>query len=571
MVKNLSFLVLFSVLANPVAAQNVNPENARSLAEQATQIAREGKRDEALRLYREALAIVPEDISILRDYAVVLGWNEEYKKAIPVIENILSKDTAQPDWALREFARTFLFGDATEDALDLLDVLVERGDYSEDTLSKRALAMRWLGKNDDAEVAYRDMLRRYPESGAAYAGLAYVAADRNRISDGLETLDSAPAPVQSQRDILVARIQLLNWMGRHYEAQRLIAALPPDLANTRDILRERISASRWGGNPSGAMHDMMRLVSLYPDKGSQDLLGQLRAEYGHALVPNFRYTQDSDGQIDRALSSDFTVHLNPSHALRAGYQYRWIQQGGSQNERTLVRYELGWSAALTRRLSVYTTMANVDYRNGLLDRKFAGDASVSAALSDSVRIGGGGGKIVMDAYQSIDSQVMAPFGFAELSLNLGRNRIQSRVSKYFFTNDVRRTRFDAQFLRPILMESAVRVTVGFRSGVMTHSSWTPDFYSPSRLQSYFGVAQFNGRITSSVDFYSEVAGGWQSEQGSPLMHPFQVGGGLGWRPNRHFRLFVDGGKSTASVDRIAAGWQTYSRWSASGGLEIRFP
>jgi hypothetical protein len=319
------------------------------------------------------------------------------------------------------------------------------------------------------------------------------------------------------------------------------------------------------------MHDTMRLVSLYPDKGSQDLLGQLRAEYGHALTPNFRFTKDSDGQIDRTASSEFTFHINPAHALRAGYQYRWLQQGGSQNERTLVRYDVGWSAALTRRLSVYATLANVDYRNPALDRKFAGDASVSVAVSDSVRIGGGGGKIVMDAFQSLDSQVMAPFGFVELGLNLGQNRIQSRYSRYSFTNDVTRSRFDAQFLRPILVESAVRLSVGFRSSIMTHNEWTPDFYSPSRLHSYFGVAQVGGRITSWMDFNSEVAGGWQSELGSPIMHPFQVGGGLGWRPSRHFRLFVDGAKSTASVDRIAPGWQTYSRWSASAGLEIRLP
>jgi tetratricopeptide (TPR) repeat protein len=569
MVKNLSFLVLFSAAACPVFAQAVNPTDARSLASQATLIAREGKHEEALRLYREALAMMPDDMSILRDYAVVLGWNEEYKQAIPVIRRILAAESAQPDWALREFARTFLFGDATLEALKMLDQLVERGDSTEDTLSKRALAMRWLGRNEDAEPAYEEILRRYPETGSAYAGLAYLSADRNRMSEALRILDGAPASLQSQRDMLVARIQILNWMGRHYEAQRLIGALPADLAETRDILRERVSASRWGGNPSGAVHDSMRLASLYPDQRSRDLLNQLRAEYGHALVPNFRYTKDSDGLIERAASSEFTVHLNPSHAIRAGYQYRWFQQ--SAQERTLLRYELGWSAALTRRLAVYTTLANVDYRSPRLDRKFAGDASASIALSDSVRIGGGGGKIVMDAFQSLPAQVMAPFGFVELGLNLGRNRIQSRYSRYSFTDDVTRSRIDAQFLRPVVMESALRLSLGFRANIMTHSDWTPDFYSPSRLESYFGVAQFSGHMTSWMDFNSEVAGGWQSEFGSPVMHPFQISGGLAWRPSRHLRVVVDAAKSTASVDRIAPGWQIYSRWSASGGVEIRLP
>ena len=106
---------------------------------------------------------------------------------------------------------------------------------------------------------------------------------------------------------------------------------------------------------------------------------------------------------------------------------------------------------------------------------------------------------------------------------------------------------------------------------MLHDNFTPDFYSPSRLQSYLGVGQFSGRLTSWMDYNAEVAAGWQLESGSPVMHPFQVSGGVGWLPSRHLRLSVDGGKSTSSMDRIGSGLRTYSRWSASGSLQIRFP
>jgi hypothetical protein len=71
-------------------------------------------------------------------------------------------------------------------------------------------------------------------------------------------------------------------------------------------------------------------------------------------------------------------------------------------------------------------------------------------------------------------------------------------------------------MRPVFVESAVRLNVGFRSSLMTHSDWTPDFYSPSRLQSYFGVAQFSGGLTSWMDYSGELAAGWQAEKGQPL-------------------------------------------------------
>jgi hypothetical protein len=104
---------------------------------------------------------------------------------------------------------------------------------------------------------------------------------------------------------------------------------------------------------------------------------------------------------------------------------------------------------------------------------------------------------------------------------------------------------------------------------MTHSDWTPDFYSPARLQSHFGVAQFSGGLTSWMDYSGELAAGWQAETGSPLMHPFQMSGGLSWHPSSHWRLMVDASKSTASMDRIAQGVRTYSRWGASVGFELR--
>jgi hypothetical protein len=331
-----------------------------------------------------------------------------------------------------------------------------------------------------------------------------------------------------------------------------------------------VLAERWGGNPSGAMRDLVRLQSLYPDQSSSDLLRELRTEYGHALMPSFRYSKDSDGLVDRTLSLDGAFHVNPSHVIRTGYQYRWMEQR-PQEVRTLVRYDLGWSGSLSRHVAAYTTISNIDYRMTGLSRKTVGDGALRFTPNDTVRLEGGGGVIAMDAYQSLPSQVTAAFGFGELGMTFGRNRITGRYSGYSFSDDVIRHRVGGQYMRPLMEKSAIRLSAGFRAGVMSHNTSTPDFYSPARLQSYLGFAQFSGRPTPWIDYYGELAAGWQAETGSPLMHPFQIGGGVGWHPNRHIRLSVDAGKSTASMDRLGPGLRTYSRWAAGGGLEIRFP
>jgi len=552
------------------AQQASTLSDPRELAEEATETARKGNFNDALRLYEKALAIAPDDISVLRDYAIVLGWAEKYPEAVSIIRKVLSAQSEQPDWALREFSRSLLFGDATEEALQRLNQLVERGDFSETTLTRRAVALRWLGRGDAAASAYEELRERYPQSGTAYAGLAYTIADRGRLQDALDMLDGAPASVQSQPDVVVARIQILNWMGRHYEAQRLIAGLPGDLASNRDLLKESVLAERWGGNPSGAMRELVRLASLYPDQRSRDLLRELRTEYGNSLMPAFRYSKDSDGLVDRTLSVDGSFHLNPSHVIRTGYRYRWMEQN-LQGVRTLVSYDLGWSGSLNRHVAAYTTISNIDYRLPGLSRRFVGDAALRFVPNDKVRLEGGGGVIAMDAFQSLANQVTASFGFGEMGMAFGRNHIAARYSGYSFSNDVIRHRVGGQYMRSLVEDSKIRLSAGFRGGVMSHSTSTPDFYSPARLHSYLGFAQFSGRATSWLDYYGELAAGWQAETGSPLMHPFQIGGGVGWHPNRHFRLSVDSGKSTASMDRPGPGLRAYSRWSASGGLEVRFP
>jgi hypothetical protein len=359
-------------------------------------------------------------------------------------------------------------------------------------------------------------------------------------------------------------------MGRHYEAQRLIAQLPSGVVESREVLKERISAERWGGNPSGAVRALDRLVSLYPDQGSRDLQRQLRTEYGHSVTPSFRYSKDSDGLIDRAAGMDASFHIHPAHVIRAGYTYRWLEQSPLAGK-TLVRYDLGWSGSLNSHIFAYANVAGVDYRQPGLSRKLIGDGSITITANDTLRVGGGGGVLVMDAFQSIDNQVTATFGFGEAGLTFGSNRIQGRYAHYVFSNDVNRERFDGQFLHSFVTRRPLRMSAGFRAGVMLHDKFTPDFYSPPRLQSYLGVVQVSGSPASWMDYYAELGAGWQLEAGSPAMHPFQASGGIGWLPSRHLRLSVDGGKSTSSMDRIGSGLRTYSRWSASASLQIRFP
>jgi len=566
MSKSLNLLIFCLALQLNASAQA--PSGA-TLADEALLKARAGENSEALSLYRKALAIDPDNTAILRDYAVVLGWGEHYAEAITVIGKLRNLQNDQPDWALQEFARSYLFGNAAGDALSVLDELIQKGDKSETTLSRRALALRWLGRRKEAQDAYRQLLALYPNSADALVGIAYSLADENKHAEAIRFLDSEGAPADNVQ-IMKAKIRILNWMGRHYEAQAMLQKVPASFADDRDILEDRISAARWGGKPVEAAQYLNTLASLFPSDSSSRLRKDFRTEFGHSLSPSVRYIDDTDGLIDRTAGADASVHVNPSHVIRVGYQYRFLKQ--LQEERSWTRYDLGWTGTLHRRLTVYTTASSIDYRTAGLDRLTVGDGSLIFSASDKFKLSGGGGSIMMDAFNSIQPRVTAPFGFGDVTFSPNSaTRVEARYSRFAFTDDVNRDRADFEAMRSVFSESLIRFSLGWRSNLMWHDAYTPDFWSPSQFQSHVAVAQGYGRVATWLDYFGEVSGGWQAEGGTPGTHPLQVAGRVVWHPSRHWNTVIEAGRSTSSLDRPSSGFRTYIRRVFSAGIQFRFP
>jgi hypothetical protein len=243
-----------------------------------------------------------------------------------------------------------------------------------------------------------------------------------------------------------------------------------------------------------------------------------------------------------------------------------------QEERAWTRYDIGWTGTLHRRVTVYTTLSNVDYRTPDLDRLLVGDGTITVSAGDKFKISGGGGSIMMDAFNSIAPQVTAPFGFGDVAFSPNTaTRFQVRYSRFDFTDQVNRDRADFEAMRSLLTESHVRFNLGWRSSIMWHDAQTDDFWSPRQFQSHVAVAQSYGRIASWLDYWAEIGGGWQSERGTPITHPLQVAAKLAWHPSRHLNAMIEAGRSTSSLDRPSPGIRTYSRRVVSAGIQFRFP
>ena len=566
------YLICGLALAFAARAQDTgaaeSTRQATALADQAVQQARAGKTEDALALFRQAVPLAPNNVPILRDYAVILGWGEHYKEAAQIIKKVVALEPDQPDWALREFARSYLFGDQTQGALDMLNRLVSRGDTSEAVLMRRALALRWLKQPKEAQTAYEVARDLYPKSGAARAGIVYCQGDQNKLSEALRTADAGLRDLPNDPDIMKAKIRVLNWMGRHLEAQQVLEGIPTSLENDREILEDRVYAARWGGDPGTAATVARRLDAAFPENAAtKKLVNQVELEYGAAISPGFRYISDSDGLIDKTWSGEFAVHVSPAHELRTGYMYRELWQGESLFWR---RYDLGWSGVLSRRVRAYASGSDLNYGIGSMHR-IIGDGGLAFVLSDSARITAGGGTIAMDAFQAAQHHVTANFASGDLTIAPTTFlQMQGRYARYNFSDGVTRDRTDLEALFQLPSPSRLRLRMGWRSNLMWHDQYTPDFYSPESFESHLAVGQVSGRLVRSLDYWVEVGGGWQREPGTPIENPIQVSARLSWHPTDNFRALIEVGRTTSSVDRVTAFRDPYTRRVASVGFTYSF-
>ena len=220
----------------------------------------------------------------------MLGWAERYADSIAEFKKVLEREPEQPEWALREMARSELYGGSPAEALRILDGLIRAGDDSESTLCRKAFALRWLNRPVEAERIYRQVVGAFPESVTARLGVIYSLADQNRLERALLVAETALASRPKDPDLLKAKGQVLNWMGRHREALRIFNAFGGGSAIDREVLEGRIAAARWGGAPKTAREAARVLARTYPQSPAvKPLAREVALEYGQALEPSFRY------------------------------------------------------------------------------------------------------------------------------------------------------------------------------------------------------------------------------------------------------------------------------------------
>lgn len=159
-------------------------EQARRFFLQALEHHNHQRLTEAEALYRQALALVPERISVLNNLAAVLIGQSRFSEALAVCERALTLEPEHPDsvasaaMCRRELA-------SPDQALRLLDAAVEAAPDDIQAHGNRAGVLQRLGRFSQALASYDRLLALDPGNVTALVNRGQVLARLGRVEEAL--------------------------------------------------------------------------------------------------------------------------------------------------------------------------------------------------------------------------------------------------------------------------------------------------------------------------------------------------------------------------------------------------
>jgi tetratricopeptide (TPR) repeat protein len=540
-----------------------------ALAAEGVALAREGSIDLGLVYLRRAVAMAPYHLSVRRDYAVVLTWGERYVEAQREFDYVFEHQPSQPVWARSDRVQAELFGDHPQIALRMLNELLAEGHVDERNLVRKGLALRWSGQPKEAERLYKQVSALYPESSAGPDGLIHSLADQNRLGSAIKAADKSLTRLPDRWDLVKSRAQVLNWAGRHLQAEKTLAALPEERAQQGDALQHMALAARWSDDARMATEYARTFAQRYPgDREAYRLRDELQYQYGYAFQTRADYFADTDDFVSRGIRQQFEAPLSVSHRLQLGVNRQRFTQRGERASWTT--YGVGWTGHIARRLTTQARAGQVVYGNGVKESRLNLDASARYLVSDRVRLRGGAGREPTTAFRAIQRQVQTQYAYAEMDLRPTlKTQLGMRYSTIAFGSSTTRQTIDFSAFRRIVDKRPIRVRLGTRHSWATHDRPSDDVYSPDYFRTHLGALHLEGRLPGSIDYVAEFGTGLQMEAGSPRTIPFVSTIEIAKKLRENIWLRLQGGHSNSAVDRTSAGLSAYRMSYASIQLDYR--
>ena len=190
---------------------------AASLLQQAVELHQQGRLEPAQALYRQVLALNPQQFDAQHLLGVIARQQGDAVTAIDLISRAIAIDSAQAN-AHCNLGVALLDAGRIEDALASHERALALNPAYAMAWSNRGNALRRLGRLDEALLSYQRALEIQPQYAEAHCNRAIVLQDLNRYLDALGAAEAALNIKDRYADAWLARGRALHCLRYLQEA-----------------------------------------------------------------------------------------------------------------------------------------------------------------------------------------------------------------------------------------------------------------------------------------------------------------------------------------------------------------
>lgn len=328
-------------------ADNGLPENGFR-AEQ------EGRWEDAVSIYRDALKVNQDQLAIWLRLADIHAHLKQYGQAADALDHATRLNPTDPAlWKRLSQARAVAddkegaytaIGRAVELAPDNLDYLRAQAQLAlwanhnavalaayrkllvvapEDATAWLGLARinAWSGQTDDAVHEYRAYLEHKPDDKAVWLELVKTEGWRGNYPQALTDLDLYRTRFGDDTESLAQRARALAWLGKSTEAIDIARGLLKAQPQDTEVLATRLVALNQANRFDEALADLQTIATLRPDSKETASLRQYLLNPQRSFVRlGMNYSTDSSDLHIFPVTLDGELALSSRTRLTAGVE-----------------------------------------------------------------------------------------------------------------------------------------------------------------------------------------------------------------------------------------------------------
>jgi len=234
---------------------------AEAAGDEADRAWEEGEHERAERLYSARVAADSTDTPALQRLALLRAWSGRYEEALELIDLLLELEPSNVD-ARVDRARILAWSGRVEEAIARLDAILEAEPGQLRALEAKARFLAWAGEEEASREAYLGVASAAPDTRAGSRIEARALVEARAFREAVEAYESLVARDSASAEARLGLGRVLTFAGRYDSARVVFRGVLEGAPGNLEALRGLGQALAWSGRLVDAEEAWRRALEI---------------------------------------------------------------------------------------------------------------------------------------------------------------------------------------------------------------------------------------------------------------------------------------------------------------------